>query len=278
MRPTIYLRMLGLVTGCLLSLVGAGLAAGQQAGEQQIPPNPPTSVSPSQATPTEPAKRELALEERADIFMARKAYADAVDYYHRALAAKGGADPALWNKLGIAHQQQTNYREARKAYKEAMRRNKTFAEPWNNLGTTYYLEDKPKKSLKYYRQAIKLNASNASFHLNLGSSYYRLGKIDLFDTEYRTALTLDPNVLSDRSTLGTVMQARGFTDVRFYFRMAKIFASLGRAEEAVRNLRRSFEDGFTDLKLLDEDPDFKKIGQFPAYLELRRNPPKAIKD
>jgi len=259
-------------------LVGGGLAAGQQAGEQQTQPNLPTSVSPPQATTTESAKRELTLEERADIFMARKAYADAVDYYHRALVAKGRSDPALWNKLGIAHQQQTNYREARKAYKEAMRRNKTFAEPWNNLGTTYYLEDKPKKSLKYYRQAIKLNASNASFHLNLGSSYYRLKKIDLFDAEYRTALTLDPNVLTDRSTLGTVMQARGFTDVRFYFRMAKIFASLGRAEEAVRNLRRAFEDGFTDLKLLDEDPDFKKIGQFPAYLELRKNLPKAIKD
>jgi tetratricopeptide (TPR) repeat protein len=278
MRPTIHLRVLGLVAGGLLSVVGAGLAAGQQAGEQQTPPNPPPSVSPSPATRTESPQRELTFEERADIFMARKSYADAVDYYHRALAAKGRADAALWNKLGIAHQQQMNYREARKAYKEAMRRSKTFAEPWNNLGTTYYLQDKPKKSLKYYRQAIKLNASNASFHLNLASSYYRLGKIDLFDAECRTALTLDPNVLTDRSTLGTVMQARGFTDVRFYFRMAKIFASLGRAEEAVRYLRRAFEDGFADLKLLDEDPDFKKIGQFPAYVELRKNPPKAIKD
>lgn len=278
MRPTLHVRMLGVAAGCLLGLVAGGLAVGQQTGQQQSQPTLPTPVLPPEATTPEPAKRELTLEDRADIFMARKAYADAVDYYHRALAAKGRTDPALWNKLGIAHQQQMNYREARKAYKEAMRRDKLFAEPWNNLGTTYYLENKARKSLKYYRQAIKLNPSTASFHLNLGTSYYRQKKIILAIEEYRTALTLDPNVLTDRSAVGTVLQARGFTDVKFYFYMGKVFAALGRAEEAVRYLRRAFEDGFDDLKLLDEDPDFKKISEFPAYIELRKNLPKAIKD
>jgi tetratricopeptide (TPR) repeat protein len=277
MKPTLRICMLGMGAGCLLGLAGAGLAAGQQTGAQQAPPSPPTTVPAPGAARPEPPKRELTLEERADVFMARKAYADAVDYYHRALAAKGRADPALWNRLGIAHQHQTNYREARKAYKEAMRRDTTFAEPWNNLGTTYYLEGKPKKSLKYYRQAIKLNPLNASFHVNLGTAYYRRKKADLAVEEYRTALTLDPNVLTDRSTLGTVVQARD-ADMKFYFYLAKVFASLGRAEEAVRYLRRAFEDGFNELKLLDEDPDFKKISQFPAYIELRDRLPKAIKD
>jgi tetratricopeptide (TPR) repeat protein len=277
MRPTLGICTLVMGAGCLLGLAGARLAASQQTGAQQAPPGPAAAVPAPGAAMPEPPKRELTLEDRADVFMARKAYADAVDYYHRALAAKGRADPALWNKLGIAQQQQTNYREARKAYKEATRRNKTFAEPWNNLGTTYYLEGKPKKSVKYYRQAIKLNPSNASFHVNLGTAYYRQKKIDLAIEEYRTALTLDPNVLTDRSTLGTVMQARD-ADLKFFFYMAKVFASLGRAEESVRYLRRAFEDGFTDLKLLDEDEDFKRLSEFPAYVELRKNLPKAIKD
>jgi hypothetical protein len=60
--------------------------------------------------------------------------------------------------------------------------------------------------------------------------------------------------------------------------MAKAFASIGRAEEAVRYLRRAFEDGFTDQKRIDEDPDFKKISQHPAYVELMKNLPVAIKD
>lgn len=276
MRPTSRICTLVMGAGCLLGLAGARLAVSQQTGAQQAPPGPAAVPVPGAAA-QEPPRRELTLEERADISMARKAYADAVDYYHRALAAKGRADPALWNKLGIAQQHQVNFREARKAYKEATRHSKTFAEPWNNLGTTYYLEGKPKKSLKYYRQALKLNPLNASFHVNLGSAYYRQKKIDLAIEEYRTALTLDPNVLTDRSALGTVVQARE-ADLKFFFYMAKVFASLGRAEESVRYLRRAFEDGFNDLKQLDEDPDFNKISQFPAYIELRNKLPKAIKD
>lgn len=272
MRPVLRTCILGVVASCLLGLVIAGLAATQQTETPQAPPSPPTTVP----APPEPTRRELTLEQRADVFMARKAYADAVDYYHRALAGKGRTNAAVWNKLGIAQQQQGNHREARKAYKEAMRRNKTFAEPWNNLGTTYYLENKPGKSLKYYRQAIKLDPSSASFHLNLGTAYCRQKKFELAMDEYRTALGLDPNVLTSRSALGTVLDARG-TDVKFYFYLAKTFASLGRAEEAVRYLRRAFEDGFDDLKLLDADPDFKIISEFPAYIELRGNLPKPIK-
>jgi tetratricopeptide (TPR) repeat protein len=276
MRGTLRLLLLGMAASCLLGVASVGLAPAQQADEQQG--NLPTSVSSPQATSTEPSRRELTLEDRADIFMARKSYRDAVDYYHRALAAKGRADPALWNKLGIAQQQQMNYREARKSYKEAMRRDKNFAEPWNNMGTTYFLEDKAKKSLKYYRHALKLNPLNASFHLNLGMAFFRLKQLNQYFDECRKALQLDPNVLTERSSLGTVMQPRGFTDVMYYFYMAKVFASLGRAEEAVRSLRRAFEDGFSDLKLLDEDEDFKKLSEFPAYVELRKNPPKAIKE
>jgi tetratricopeptide (TPR) repeat protein len=272
-RVILRIWVFAAAASCLLSLAVAGLAAGQQAETQQAPPSPPTPVS----RPPEPAKRELTLEDRADIFMARKSYADAVEYYHRALAATGRKSAALWNKLGIAHQQQGKYGEARKAYKQAMRRDKTFAEPWNNMGTTYYLENNPKKSLKYYRQAIKLNPMSASFHLNLGTAYCRRKKFDLAMEEYRRALELDPNVLTSRSTMGTALDARG-TDVKYYFYMAKAFASLGRLEEAVRYLRRAFEDGFNDLKMLDADPDFKKISEFPAYIELRENLPKPIKD
>lgn len=219
----------------------------------------------------------LSLEERGDIFMARKAYADAGDYYHRALRQGGLSNAALWNKLGIAYQQQLNNRAARKAYNEAIRRRNDFAEPWNNLGTTYYLQNKFRKSVKCYVRAIMLLPTSPTFHLNLGTSYYRLKKYKEAVDEYREALTLDPNVLANRSSMGTVVQARG-ADVEFYFYLAKVFASLGRAEEAVRYLRRAFEDGFKDLKRLDQDPDFQKIKLYPAYVDLRKNLPVPIQD
>jgi tetratricopeptide (TPR) repeat protein len=254
----------------------SGWCAGQEVSQPPLEPVPPGPVltppgAPGQSTPT----GTLTLEGRADIFMARKAYADALEYYQRAMKEEGRNPSAIWNKLGIAHQQMQNFGAARKAYKQAMRLNKTFAEPWNNMGTTYYLEQRPKKSLKWYRQAIKLSPNSASFHVNLGTSYYAMKKLDQAFDEYYLALSLDPGVFATRSAAGTTMQARA-ADARYFYLMAKVFASKGRPEEAVRYLRRAFEDGFKDTKLLDQDPDFLKIAEYPAYVELRANPPKAL--
>lgn len=235
-----------------------------------VPPEAPAAVP-------GPERRELTLEERGDIALARKSFRDAVDYYLRAIRESRQNQAGLWNKLGIAHQQALNYREARKCYERATKSEKTFAEPWNNLGTTYFLDNKIKKSVKYYRRALQINPSNASFHLNLGTALYHRKKYQEAVEAYRTALELDPRILSDRSTVGTVVQTRG-ADARFYFYMAKVFASVGRPEEAVRYLRRALEDGFKDFRKIDEDPDLQKISEFPAYVQLRSNPPVPIKD
>src|SRR6266404_1688096 len=234
-----------------------------------------TGPSPSQIEKTAAPKSTLSLEDRADIFMARKSYADAVDYYYRALnqPALASIDGAsICNKLGIAYQQQMNFGLARKAYKEAIRLRADFGEPWNNMGTTYYMENRFGKSVKCYSHAVKMNPDSPTFHINLGTSYYRMKKYKEAVEEYRTALTLDSNIFSEHAAGGTVMQTRG-ADADFYFYLAKSFALVGRADEAVRYLRRAFEDGFKDQKRLAEDPDIKKISQNPAYVELMKNPP-----
>jgi tetratricopeptide (TPR) repeat protein len=102
-------------------------------------------------------------------------------------------------------------------------------------------------------------------------------KFDEAVEEYRTALGIDPKVMAQFSSTGTVIHASG-ADVEFYFYLAKAYASIGDADEAVRYLRRALEDGFKDQKRIDEDPDFKKISQHPAFVELMRNPPVAIKE
>lgn len=242
--------------------------------------NPFTPPKAQIENPVPPPKGTISLEERADIYMARKSYPDAVDYYYRALQQPGISPPGaatLWNKIGIAFQQEDNYRAAQKAYERAMRLRTDFSEPWNNLGTTYFMENNFKKSIKYYLHAIKLNPSSASYHMNLGTAYYRRKKYKVAVEEYKTALTLDPNILSERSSEGTVMQTRG-ADANFYFYLAKSFAMVGRADEAVRYLRRAFEEGFKDQKRVASDPDIQKISQYPAYVELMKNLPVAIQD
>ena len=209
--------------------------------------------------------------------MARKNYADAADYYYRALQESTFKDPMLWNKLGIAFQQENEFRNAHSAYTNATRLDRNFAEGWNNLGTLYFMEKKYRKSVKYYLRAIGIRGDAAAFHMNLGTSYYHLKKYDQAVAEYRTALKLDPKVTVRQSALGTVIHA-GATDVDFYFYMAKALASIGHAEDAVRYLRRALEDGFSGRGRIDEDPDFRKISQDPAYIELMQNPPASIKN
>ena len=166
----------------------------------------PASVagfSPEQAAPaagSPPARttqpKVLTLEQRADIFMARKNYADAADYYYRALKQSSFKDPVVWNKLGIAFQEESKFHSARKAYTNATRADKNFAEAWNNLGTVYFMEKKYGRSVKYYQRAIELKGDNATFHMNLGTSYYHLKKFDQAVEEYRTALGIDPKVMA----------------------------------------------------------------------------------
>ena len=69
-------------------------------------------------------------------------------------------DPVLWNKLGIAFQQENKFHSARQAYTKATHVDPNFAEAWNNLGTVYFMEKKYGKSVAYYQRAIKLKSDN----------------------------------------------------------------------------------------------------------------------
>lgn len=262
-RPTVALW-------CFLFLGPPACAAGKPAQTQ-----PPSAAVPASA----PSRSELTAEERADIFMARKNYEGAVDYYQRALRLQNSpTDSArLWNKIGIAYQQDNNYSAARKAYKRSIHFDQKFSDPWNNLGTTYFLSNKFKQSLKYYEHAIALEPKSALFHLNLGTSFSRMKKYDQAVKEYQVALTLDPNVLAQHGYGGSVIQPQ-HPDVDYFYNMAKVFASLGRTDEAIRYLRRAFEEGFKNLKRLDADPDFRKISKDPSYVALRKSPPVGIKE
>jgi tetratricopeptide (TPR) repeat protein len=255
-----------------LCIPSARTLPGAQEG-QSAPPSATAGQSHESLAKSSP----LSFEERADIYMARKSYEDAVDYYYRALKQAHFADAIVWNKLGIAYQQLQNYHDSRKAYNQAVRHQKNYAEPLNNIGTTYFMQDKYGKSVKYYLRALVLNPNSASYHLNLGTSYFHMKKYQESVEEYRTALKLDPNVFAERSAFGTTIEARG-ADPEYYFYLGKVFASLGRVDEAVRSLRRALEDGFKDRKRILNDPDFMKISQNPAYVELMNNPPVAIKD
>ena len=256
----------------VLCLSAAHSLFAYQEDKWALPPS-----GPGQVLPPSSSDHPLTFEERGDIFMARKSYEEAIDFYKRALKQTRLVNPIVWNKLGIAYQQLQDYAAARNAYNKAVQRQKDYTEPMNNIGTTYFMQKRYGKSVKYYVRAIRLSPESASYHLNLGTSYMHMKKYKESMDEYRTALSLNPNIFTQHSAFGTTMEARG-VDPEYYFYLGKVYASLGRAEDAVRSLRRALEDGFKDRQRILDDPDFIKISQNPAYVELMNNPPVGIKD
>ncbi|HET9177985.1 MAG TPA: tetratricopeptide repeat protein [Terriglobia bacterium] len=269
------IRTMGALIGVLVAL---GVASGW-AQDQHIRP----SEQSGNLRPTSEKGVNLTEEEWGDLYMARKTYDAAIDHYSLAInshkdSPQDKAEVALlYNKLGICFQQKLDYGKARKAYDNAIRMDKTLAQAWNNLGTTYYLDKRAKKSIKYYRRAIKLKPEGPSFHLNLGTAYFARKKYQEASSEYRTAIQLDPDVLTRSAGAGTAIETR-HVDAKYYFYLAKIFASMGNPVEAVRYLEHAMEEGFTDRKRILDDPDFQKISKYPAFITLMNNPPVAIKD
>ena len=100
MKPK--MRRAGLLAATLMMVVAAFWRATPAvvAGFSPEQTGPVAGSAPARTIPP----KELTLEERADIFMAKKNYGDAADYYYRALKQSSFKDPVVWNKLGIAFQ------------------------------------------------------------------------------------------------------------------------------------------------------------------------------
>jgi tetratricopeptide (TPR) repeat protein len=275
MRRVTSIRTVGALLGALLALNVVSLGAQQDLAN-------PSEPSENLQTRTEHSA-SLSFEQRADIFMARKEFGHAIEYYSDSIKSQQKSPQdrlviaRLWNKIGICYQQEMEYGKARKAYKKAIRLNRDFAQPWNNIGTTFYLSKQPKKSIKYYRHAIELEPGGASYHFNLGTAYFDRRKYRKATEEYRAAIEIDPDILTKNSREGTAVETR-HADAKFFFYMAKIYAGTGDSSKAVRYLQRAMEEGFNDQKRILQDPDLQKISKDPAFIALMKNPPVAIKD
>ena len=265
------------------ALLGALLALSVSwLGAQDPHPKPPQPTGSLQQK-ARPAVN-LSDEQWGDLYMVRKEYDKAIESYAHVIKDQESAHESkakiaiLWDKMGICYQQKMDYDHAREAYRKSIRLDQAFAQPWNNLGTTYYLDGKPKKSIKFYRHAIKLNPESASYHLNLGTAFFARKKYERATREYQTAIQLDPEVLTRSAAgRGTTVETR-YASPKFYFYLAKIFASAGNPEQAVRYLERAMEEGFNNRKRIVQDPDIQKISKDPAFVALMKNPPVAIKE
>jgi tetratricopeptide (TPR) repeat protein len=246
----------------------------QQAEPQSTKPGNPASSTvlvPQQihkVEPPSPTATAQELEDTGDDLRVEKAFADALDYYHAAMAKADSA--VLHNKVGITYLQMLRKNEAKHEFERSIKMNKQYAEPYNNIGALeYYFNHNYGKAIKEYQQAIKLKDDSASFYSNLGTAYFAQKKYDQAAQEYAKALSLDPDIFERRSRGGISVQLAGTTDrARYEYLMAKMYASFGNLDRCLVYLRKSMEDGYSGINDVYKDREFTALRKDPRFATL----------
>ncbi len=246
-----------------LWMASVSLAFAVTASGQQPPDNSLRSAQQAQTTETVASARDQALTHAA-LDMIHKDYAQAVDIY-KTLLKQDPNDASVWNRLGIAYHQQSMLGDALKCYEKATKLDKKSGDGWNNIGTVYYQEQKWSKAVRAYKKAIALNQQEATFYSNIGLAYLNNKKVPEALQSFNTALKLDPDVFSQTSRVGTVLQDRSANDRgMFNFLLAKSFASAGNAERCAYYLRKAVDEGYAGIATVANDPGFAGVITDPS--------------
>lgn len=223
---------------------------------------------PANASPQE-------LEQRGDELRTEKSYADALDYYHAAMAKQDTA--VLHNKSGIAHLQMLHYDKAKKEFERALRINPAYAEAYNNLGVVRYIKNDTKRAVRYYLKALELRPYDASFHSNLGTAYFTRKEYDKASAEYLRALELDPDIFERQSAAGVSAHMAAPGDrARFSYVIAKMYAKSGNADRCLLYLKRAMEDGYAGISDVYKDEEFSRVRKDPRFTQLMASKPVAV--
>ncbi|HVX66986.1 MAG TPA: tetratricopeptide repeat protein [Bryobacteraceae bacterium] len=231
------------------------------------------SVPASQAAGEAAPKPEaLTPERRADIYMARKMYREAIEQYRLMPET-----PLILNKIGIGYHQMLDLKTAKRYYERSIKANPKYSEAVNNLGTIYYAQKNYGRAVRQYRKALRLAPKSASIYSNLGTALFARKKYkDAFEA-YQAALDLDPEVFEHRGSSGVLLQERSVEErSRFHFYLAKVYAKAGMTERALSYIRKALEEGFKERSKFFEDPEFASLQEVPEFKELMKQEPRVL--
>lgn len=218
------------------------------------------------------ASKPLSVQDRGDIFMARKMYREAIETY-----MKAPPTAFLLNKIGIAYHQLTDLNAAAKYYQRAAKEDPEYADAINNLGTIYYSKKSYRRAISQYKKALRIKPNSASTLANLANAYFERKKYELASEAIQQALAIDPNVFENRGSAGSVVQDRSIGDrARYHYYLAKTFAKKGQNAEAILYIRKSLEEGFKEKQKFQEEPEFAGLRNDPEFQQIMSVEPKVL--
>jgi protein involved in polysaccharide export with SLBB domain len=150
--------MIKKVLSALIFLLALGLPVFAAAQEQQQAP-PQNDAVKSTEKPAGASAQQQPVAERKE----------ATDFY----------------KIGLAHYESKQFKDAVDAFKRASRLNPKDADIQYNLGLAYYSSNMYKEAAKAYEQATRLRPDWADAHFRLGWMYYIIGKKDASFDQYK---------------------------------------------------------------------------------------------
>jgi tetratricopeptide (TPR) repeat protein len=257
-----------------LSLITPAVAAAQLSELDQIQIAPP--MSQVQPPPKDATAAEL--EKQGDELRAQKAYLDALDYFHAALA-KSPDNPQVLNKIGIVELLLQRYREATKNFEQALKKDRKFAEACNNLGVADYLRRKYGPAIKQYKKALEIAPDSASAYNNLGAAYFARKDFVRASEAYTQAVRLDPMIFEHTSRTGIAAQMSSPGDRAHYdYVLAKLFAKMGDSDHSLQYLRKALEDGYKQVESALTDPEFAELRKDARFTDLMKARPVAISE
>jgi len=248
----------------------------------QQPTNPnsgnTTALVPQQLRKAQPPPANASadqLEAMGDSLRSENLFADSLDYYRAAMRKTDSA--VLHDKAGIADLSLAHLQEARKEFERAVHIDKHYAEAYNNIGVIAYFQKKWSRANKFYRKAIELREPFASFHANYGAALFAEKDYDKAFKEYSRALRLDPEIFDHTNRAGVVMRPASITDRAHYdYVIAKIYASQGNSDRCLLYLRKSLEEGYSQIGDVYKDNAFDRIRKDPRFVSLMSQRPAAI--
>jgi tetratricopeptide (TPR) repeat protein len=257
-----------------LGLLTPAFATAQLSELDQIQIAPPMS----QVKPPSKDASAVELEKQGDELRAEKAYLDALDYFHAALAKQPDNPPVL-NKIGIVDLLLGRYREAARDFEQALRQDHKFAEAVNNLGMADYERHKYGSAIKQCKKALELSPESASFYNNLGAAYFAKKDFVRASEAYAQALRLDPMIFERTSHTGIAAQLSSPEDRAHYdYVVAKIFAKMGDSDHSLQYLRAAMENGYAGVSSALTDPEFADLRKDARFADLMKSRPVAVSE
>lgn len=196
---------------------------------------------------------------RADIFMVKKSFDDAVIEYKKAVALDR-YDASVINRLGIAYHHLQKHRDSEQQYREVLRLRPNHIDAMNNLAVLDYIRGDYEGALRRYRTALKLKPDSVTVLRNMGASLFALERWEEAVSVYQRALMLRPDLFEPQpGGAGPLIQMNPQQGAMINFYLAKVFALRGEVDAAFSYLLKAVDYGFGDARMLQEEEAFKPL-------------------